>query len=142
MASPERAVETPTQPSPTLSVGASNHQLGVLRALVRTAAAQYPLSVDALTDLVLAVDEAATTLIGHARAASDLTCTFDVDTDHRLNVGLAVRTSAPINLSATSFGWIVLQTLVDDVALEQSPTNVDEDWVVKIILSKALQAGS
>ena len=142
MASPEQAIDTPSPPSPTLSVAASPQQLGVLRALARTAAAQYPLSVDALTDLLLAVDEAATTLVGHARPSTALTCTFDVDTDGHLNVKLSVGTSAPINLSTTSFGWIVLQTLVDDVIFEQFPTNVEEGWAVTIILNKALQTGS
>ncbi|MBX9152121.1 hypothetical protein [Rhodococcus qingshengii] len=33
--------------------------------------------MDALADLVIAVDEAATTLVSHARRSSTLLCTFD-----------------------------------------------------------------
>lgn len=76
------------------------------------------------------------------RPSPELTSVLDVDTDGRLNVKLAVRAAAPINLSTTSFGWILLRTLVDDVILEQSPTTVEEDWTVTITLIKALQAGS
>ena len=86
----------------------------------------------------LAVDEASTILVRHARPSPELTCIFDVDTDDRLNVKLAVRADAPINLTTASFGWILLRTLVDDVILEQSPTAVEEDRTVTITLIKAL----
>lgn len=107
---------------------------------MRTAAAQYPLSMDALTDLVLAADEAASTLVGRATPSSTLTCTFAVDTP-RLLVSIAAETSHEITSSNTSFGWVVLQTLVDEVSLTQSP-DPDGDWSATITLSKALQAGS
>lgn len=143
MTSSEQAMHSPTAaPSTSLSVAASAEQLPPLRALVRTAAAHYAISVDALTDLVLAVDEAATTLIGHAVPHSALTCTFDLDGLANLHLKLTVTASASINFSTTSFGWIVIQTLVDEVTLEQFPAVGDETWTVTIILTKALPAGS
>ena len=51
--------------APALSVSATPEQLPVLRSLVRTVAAHYAPSLDGLSDLVLAVDEAATILITH-----------------------------------------------------------------------------
>lgn len=128
--------------APFLSVPASPDQLGLLRAVVRTVAAHNNLSLDALADLVLAVDEAATTLVGHALPSSALTCAFSSLTDpSRLRVVLAATTSSPVDASTSSFGWLVLKTLVDDVVLEQTPAaTATNDRSVTIILEKALQA--
>ncbi len=81
MTSSERAIVSPAAAEPSLSVSASPDQLAVLRSLVRTVAAHYALSLDGLSDLVLAADEAATILIGHALPSSSLTCAFDGDVD-------------------------------------------------------------
>lgn len=143
MTSSEQAMHSPTvAPSTLLSVAASTEQLLPLRALVRTAAAHYAVSVDSLTDLVLAVDEAATTLIGHALPHSALTCTFDLDGVANLHLKVTVNAASSVNVSSTSFGWIVLKTLVDDVVLEQVPAAEEGAWTVTIILTKALPAGS
>ena len=141
MTTPEQTDRT-VAASPSLSVPASPHQLGLLRATVRTVAAQNALSMDTLADVVLAVDEAATTLINHARPAAALVCTFDTDTDpSRLRIILTTTTSSPLDASTSSFGWLVLHTLVDHVALEQSPAGSD-DQRATITLEKALQASS
>ncbi|EME17355.1 ATP-binding protein, partial [Rhodococcus qingshengii] len=66
MTSSAWAIGSPAAASPSLSVSATPEQLPVLRSLVRTVAAHYALSLDGLSDAVLAVDEAATILIGHA----------------------------------------------------------------------------
>ncbi|MFE5876447.1 anti-sigma factor [Rhodococcus sp. NPDC056506] len=141
MTSFERANKRPAPPSAALTVAATPEHLGVLRALVRTAAAQYPLSMDALTDLVLAADEVANTLVDRAVPTSALSCTFAVNSEQRLLVSVTAGTSHEITCSNTSFGRIVLEVLVDDVKLAQIPT-VDGNWSVTITLSKALQAGS
>jgi serine/threonine-protein kinase RsbW len=79
--------------------------------------------VEALSELVLAADEAATTLISHTHRFSTLACVFDIVTDPSvLRVVLTATTSSPADTSTSSFGWLVLQTLVDHVALEQTPT--------------------
>lgn len=141
MTTPEQTDRTFTS-SPSLSVPASPDQLGLLRAMVRTVAAQNAFSMDTLADVVLAVDEAATTLISHARPAVALVCTFDTDTDpSRLRVILSAPTSSPLDASTSAFGWLVLQTLVDHVALEQSPAGSD-DQRAAITLEKVLQASS
>lgn len=82
MTSPEQAGRAASTAS--LSVPAFPDQLGLLRAMVRAAADHYGLSMDALADLVIAVDEAATTLVSHARRSSTLVCTFDAVTSPSL----------------------------------------------------------
>lgn len=141
MTSFEWAIDSPATSSPSITVAASPEQLRVLRALTRTAATPLALSADRLADLILAVDEAASTLVNQALPTSTLTCAFAVDTEHSLRVILSATTSASINTSTTSLGWFVLQTLVDGVVLEQAPS-VDQNWAVTIILNLALQAGS
>lgn len=142
----EQAHRTAAASAPFLSVPATADQLGLLRAMVRTVAAHNNLPLDALADLVLAVDEAATTLIGHALPSSTLTCAFDSDTDpSRLRLTLTATTSSPVDASTSSFGWLVLKTLVDDVVLEQTPVatataTAAGDRSVTITLEKALQA--
>ncbi|MBT2274148.1 ATP-binding protein [Rhodococcus qingshengii] len=140
---PASSEKAPQATSPSLSIPASPDHLGLLRAMVRAVADHHGLSMDALADLVLAVDEAATTLITAARPASTLLCSFDTVTNpSRLRVILAATTSSPVDTSTSSFGWLVLKTLVDDVVLEQTPAaTTTDDRPVTITLEKALQAG-
>ncbi|MCJ0904773.1 ATP-binding protein [Rhodococcus sp. ARC_M6] len=127
--------------SAVLSVAASPEQLRVLRAYVRAVATHRGLAADDLADLVLAVDEAASTLLDHTNPLSVLTCAFDVDPGNRLRVHLTATTTEPIDHSATSFGWFVLHTLVDAVTVEHIRTPHElERWDVAIILTKALHA--
>ncbi|MDA3635328.1 MULTISPECIES: ATP-binding protein [Rhodococcus] len=142
MTSPEQAGRAASTAS--LSVPAFPDQLRLLRAMVRAAADHHGLSMDALADLVIAVDEAATTLVSHARRSSTLVCTFDAVTcPSRLRVILAATTSSPVDASTSSFGWIVLRTLVDDVMFEQTPAAAPTgDRSVTITLEKALPASS
>ncbi len=127
--------------SAVLTVAATLEHLGVLRALVRTAAAQYPLSVNALTDLVLAADEAASTLVERARPGSALTCTVGVDTDECLLVAVTAEVDCEIAASKMSLGRIVLAVLVDDADLKQAPS-ANGNWTATITLSKALHGRS
>ena len=139
----KRASHALTPTTPSLTVAASPDQLEVMRVFVRTVTAHHALSVDALSDLVLAVDEAAGILLEKTLPSSFLTCTFDIDTEH-LQVILTA-TTARIDTSTTSFRWFVLQRLVDHLVLEQFPSAVagaPGNSATTIILAKALQAGS
>lgn len=144
MTSSERAIGSPAAASPSLSVSATPDQLPVLRSLVRAVAAHYALSLDGLSDLVLAVDEAATILIGHALSSSTLMCAFDGDTDPAaLRVMLATSTTGEITTSTSSFGWHVIEVLVDAVVLKQvPPASPEQNWAATITLTKGLQAHS
>lgn len=140
----ERANHSPSTTAPSLTVAASPDQLEIVRAFVRTTAAHYPFSVDARTDLVLAVDEAAGMLLEHTQLSGTLTCTFDMDTEHLRVISTATPT-APIDTNATSFRWFVLQRLIDRIVLEQFPSTAagaPGNSSATIILSKAVQAGS
>ncbi|MDV6277900.1 hypothetical protein R3Q06_30900 [Rhodococcus erythropolis] len=98
MPSYERATDaSPSSPVTSLTVPAARDRLPTLRVLVRTAAAQYALSVDGLADLVCAVDEAAVALVDHALPDSTLTCTFESDALAAVRVQLSVRTSVTLH---------------------------------------------
>lgn len=140
----EQPTVSPTISSLSLSVPASPEHLWVLRSTVRTVTSRHPLSPDALADLVLAVDEAAALLIGHARSASAVVCVFDSITDPgSLRVHLTATTHAPIEVLTSSFGWFVLDTLVDNATLDQKPEGTAvNDLSVTISVEKALLSGS
>ncbi|MCC4306740.1 MULTISPECIES: hypothetical protein [Rhodococcus] len=56
---------------------------------------------------------------------------------------LTATTSSPVDASTSSFGWLVLKTLVDYVALEQTPaTTTEGDATATITLEKTLPARS
>lgn len=143
MTSSERAIVSPTATSLSLSVSATPDQLPMLRALVQGVAAHYALSWDELSDLVLAADEAATVLIGHALPSSTLTCTFDGDDTAAVQVALTASTTGRITMSTSSFEWHVLETLADGVHFEQVPPNSPEGkWSATVTLTKGVQAPS
>lgn len=55
----------------------------------------------------------------------------------------ATTSSPPVDASTSSFGWLVLKTLVDYVALEQTPaTTTEGDATATITLEKTLPARS
>ncbi|WP_336882465.1 anti-sigma factor [Rhodococcus globerulus] len=136
----ERAPDTPRPSVPSLFVEAMPDQLQVVRAFVRTQAG-HCLSADELADLVLVVDEAASTLIAKAAPSSAMACVFDI-VPGNVQVVLSVTATAPLDISTSSFGWFVLEMLVDDVALEQGPSPAaDGQWVARIVLCEELHPG-
>lgn len=126
----------------SLSVAASADQLGVVRAHVRTVAADRAFAADDLTDLVLAVDEAAGILLDHSVPCSALTCVVAVE-GTGVRVHLAAATTAPINSDMTFFGWFVVRALVDAASVDVEPVRAlgeKESWAVTITLKKAPNA--
>ncbi|MBP2370546.1 ATP-binding protein [Pseudonocardia parietis] len=88
-----------------------------VRAVASDLAARADFDLDAISDLRMAVDEACATLVGLAAPGSSLRCTFDVH-DERIDVAAQVHTGSDATLPTDSFGWRVLQTLADQVAVE------------------------
>ena len=88
-----------------------------VRAVASDLAARADFDLDAISDLRMAVDEACATLVGLAEPGSSLRCTFDVHGE-RIDVASQVLTGADATLPTDSFGWRVLQTLADQVAVE------------------------
>ncbi|WCT05846.1 hypothetical protein [Rhodococcus qingshengii] len=107
-------------------------------------AAHKALSMEGLSDLVLATDEAAAILIRDAAPCSVLTCAFDSRVSPAaVRVILSASTTGEISTSASSFAWHVLESVVDGVVLEQvRPESSGQNWAVTITLNKALQESS
>lgn len=88
-----------------------------VRAVASDLAARADFDLDAISDLRMAVDEACATLVGLAVPGSSLQCTFAVHGE-RIDVAAQVHTGSGATLPTDSFGWRVLQTLADQVAVE------------------------
>jgi hypothetical protein len=98
-------------------VAATVENLAVLRALVAAVATFEDLDFDAVSDLRLAVDEAATRLIRSSVAGSDLLVRVEPRDD-----ALVVRASTTSEaddatiVAPGSFSWHVLSSLTDEVS--------------------------
>lgn len=105
-----------------IRVLATPEALATVRAVAGDLAARAEFPLDAVDDLRLAVDEACTCLAELARQDTRMTCTFAL-TDNRMTMTASVSTSGPTALRRDTFGWLVLTTLADDVAvLAEAPT--------------------
>ncbi|EME21135.1 hypothetical protein [Rhodococcus qingshengii] len=90
-------------------------------------------------DLVLAVDEAAGTLVGLALSPRTLTCTFDITAGELFTAVTSATAQETLGSAIDSLKWFGLQTLVDGVTIDQSPHGGSEDWSVQIVLGKVLR---
>ncbi len=100
-----------------LRVAATVENLAVLRALVAAVATFEDLDFDAVSDLRLAVDEAATRLIRSAAAGSVLVVKV-VPSDDAVVVHASTTcdTDEETIVSPGSFSWHVLSSLTDEVS--------------------------
>jgi serine/threonine-protein kinase RsbW len=97
---------------------ASAALIPTIRAVASDLAARADFDLDAISDLRMAVDEACATLVDVAAPTSWLRCTFLVRPE-RIEVHAQVQTKhADTVVSTDTFGWRVLQTLADQVAVE------------------------
>ncbi|SFN06717.1 serine/threonine-protein kinase RsbW [Pseudonocardia ammonioxydans] len=114
---PSSAPAEPRAASVEIRTAARAALIPTVRAVASDLAARADFDLDAISDLRMAVDEACATLVGLAEPGSSLRCTFDVH-DERIDVAAQVLTGADATLPTDSFGWRVLQTLADQVAVE------------------------
>ncbi|WP_308282490.1 ATP-binding protein [Pseudonocardia nigra] len=92
-----------------------------IRAVASDLAARADFDLDAISDLRMAVDEACATLVDVAAPSSMLQCTFLVRPE-RIEVTAEVQAEqADATVSTETFGWRVLQTLADEVAVHHVP---------------------
>ncbi len=101
-----------------LRVAATVENLAVLRALVAAVATFEDLDFDAVSDLRLAVDEAATRLIRSSVAGSDLLVRVE-PRDNALVVHASTTCEADDDdaiVAPGSFSWHVLSSLTDEVS--------------------------
>lgn len=112
-------------------------QLTMLRALAETVALIADFAIDEVTDIRLALDEVATSLILDAVPGSDLECEFTYG-ENQMFVHVASVAASESVVGQAGFGWHIVRTLTDSVAAVQAPfdgtvsgypTAVDFSWV-------------
>ncbi|WP_338761361.1 anti-sigma factor [Nocardia vulneris] len=112
-------------------------QLTMLRGLAETVALIADFALDEVTDIRLALDEVATSLILDAVPGSQLDCEFTYDTDQMFVHVASVATSEQV-VGQAGFGWHIVRTLTHSIAASQAPfdpgvtgypTVVDFSWV-------------
>ncbi|MFG1796591.1 anti-sigma factor [Nocardia sp. NPDC049149] len=112
-------------------------QLTMLRALAETVALIADFAIDEVTDIRLALDEVATSLILDAVPGSNLDCEFTYDTNHMFVHVAAVAASVTV-VGQAGFGWHIVRTLTHSIAAAQAPfdgvvsgypTIIDFSWV-------------
>lgn len=101
-------------------------QLAPIRGVSASLAEQCDMTLDQLADLRLAVDEACSTLFRIALPGSDIVCTFRVRTDSFRFAGCVTTTGPEVDgRYEQTFGWHVLRTLTDELAIHRHRGNGD-----------------
>ncbi|MEP7091248.1 MAG: anti-sigma regulatory factor [Nocardioidaceae bacterium] len=101
-------------PDVELRIPADSAYLAVLRTATAGLAARLDFTLDDIEDLRIAVDEACAMVLPQARAGSDLTCTFDLETT-RLTVAVTALCDDPRPPNRDGFAWTVLAALTNKV---------------------------
>ncbi len=118
-------------------VPARLEQLTMLRALAETVALIADFALDEVTDIRLALDEVATSLILDAAAGSTIDCEFTYDTDKMFVHVSSVAVTESV-MGHAGLGWHIVRTLSDSIAAAQGsydsvrggyPTVIDFSWV-------------
>jgi serine/threonine-protein kinase RsbW len=95
-------------------IAASPSHLSVLRAVAADLAMRADFTLDAISDLKMAVDEACSELISRAVAGGELVCRFSV-AEEQIHFSAEAPTTSAVPPSGESFGWRVLTALTDAV---------------------------
>lgn len=101
-----------------IRVAADKSQVPMIRAIAETLAVLADFSLDEVADIKLAVDEAAMTIIGGAAADGELTVAFTA-AERRFHAVIQSWLPDSKTLPQSGFGWHVLQTLTDSVAVHE-----------------------
>jgi serine/threonine-protein kinase RsbW len=107
-----------------LQVPAELDQLLVVRTVAETIAARDDFDLDAVADVKLAVDEVSACLIAKAVPGARLDCRFAL-LPNTLEVVVSTTTRTAEVPNRHSFGWHVLATLTDTLAVEHFPLASD-----------------
>jgi serine/threonine-protein kinase RsbW len=97
-----------------LTIPAATAWVLLARTTATAIGARANLPIDRLDDLALAVDEASALLLAATRPGEQITLRFHATTDHGIQVALSAPSVAAPPPS-TSFAWLVLTALVDEV---------------------------
>jgi serine/threonine-protein kinase RsbW len=95
-------------------IAASPAHLSVVRAVAADLAMRADFTLDAISDLKMAVDEACSELISRSVLDGELVCRFAVESD-QIHFSAESRTGTAVPPSRESFGWRVLTALTDAV---------------------------
>jgi serine/threonine-protein kinase RsbW len=101
-----------------LAVPAEPEYVGLIRSTAAHIAAHADLTLDAIDDLRLAVDEAFAVLIAHKPSSGVVSIKFKVYSE-RLEIELTGPAGSPPP-DKTSFAWTVLSALVHEVSADTS----------------------
>lgn len=88
--------------------------LPIPRRIAATLAATLDFDIDAVADLRMAVDEMVSTVVQRARPGAAVTTVFRAGPDSVM-VECSAATDGGGDLDESSFGWVVLSTLADDL---------------------------
>jgi serine/threonine-protein kinase RsbW len=102
-----------------LQVPTELDQLAMVRTVAEAVAARENFDLDSVADVKLAVDESSACLISRATLGARLECRFRV-LPQALEVVVSTTTTSAEVPNKNSFGWHVLTTLTDSLAVEQS----------------------
>ena len=115
-----------------LAVPATPEYVGLIRSAAAHIAAHADLTIDAIDDLRLAVDEAFAVLIAHKPESGVVTIKFQIHSE-RLDIELTGPAGSPPP-DKTSFAWTVLSALVHEVSADTSPAGL----VTLLLTAKAV----
>jgi serine/threonine-protein kinase RsbW len=105
-----------------LAVPAEPEYVGLIRSTAAHIAAHADLTIDAIDDLRLAVDEAFAVLIAHKPQSGVVTIQFKIHSE-KLDIQLTGPAGSPPP-DKSSFAWTVLSALVHEVSTHTSPAGL------------------
>jgi serine/threonine-protein kinase RsbW len=105
-----------------LAVPAEPEYVGLIRSTAAHIAAHADLTIDAIDDLRLAVDEAFAVLIAHKPQSGVVTIQFKIHSE-KLDIELTGPAGSPPP-DKSSFAWTVLSALVNEVSTHTSPAGL------------------
>lgn len=118
-----------------LAVPANPDYVGLIRSAAAHVAAHADLTLEAIDDLRLAVDEAFAVLIAHQPVTGRVAVTFHIHNDS-LKIEMTGPAGSP-DPDQNSFAWTVLTALVHEVA-----TQTSSDGLVTLILTAKVVASA
>ncbi|MEV6071561.1 anti-sigma factor [Nocardia sp. NPDC052001] len=103
-------VQIPTDPT----------QLIMLRSIAETVCLTADFDIGTVTDIRIALDEAATILMRHHTVGSIITCQFVFDEQNmRIRLSSISESATPFDIA--DLGWHVLRAMTDDLATSAKP---------------------
>lgn len=113
MTEPMSGADSNGSSSVLVRIPADKTFVSLIRASASHMAARLDFTVNEITDLRLAVDEACALLLPLS-TGDDLDCRLTID-DHELRVEITVRAARSWQPDIESFGWTILAALVDEL---------------------------